>query len=278
MTRGFLLAALVAAVVTTAAVVGLLGSGNADAARVRAAAAKLDASGSRFTVTARYEGAAPLPDWALGETMLLRGEMDYAAQRGTLRYGEDEVVYEAVFDGSTLYTREPALTELLDIQQKWIKSASQDWRSVNPDDPSMGNPATLLGKLQASSDDVRDLGADPIDGTETRHYAGTFDLAKIVPATEDGRLQLQDELDARAQFGDSTRMPYEAWVQDGVIRRLSLHYGTPDRTDAQLVTTVDFYDFGVPVTIDVPAPDQVITSDEVNSLLENFTVDEEASA
>jgi hypothetical protein len=276
--RRFGLAALVAAFVAAAAAGGLLGNGSADAARVKAAAAKLDASSSRFTVTAHYEGAAPLPDWALGETMLLRGEMDYPAQRGTLRYGEDEVVFEAVFDGGTLYTREPALTELLDIQQQWIKSGSQDWRSVNPDDPSMTNPATLLGNLEASSDDVRDLGADLIDGTETRHYAGTFDLARVVPATDHQRAQLQDELDARAQFGDSTRMPYDAWVQDGVIRRLTLHYGTPDRTDPQLVTTVDFYDFGVPVAIDVPAPDHVITNAEVDALLQNFTVNEEASA
>jgi len=63
-------------------------------------------------------------------------------------------------------------------------------------------------------------------------------------------------------------MPYDAWVQDGVIRRLTLHYGTPDRTDAQLVTTVDFYDFGAPVTIDVPAPDQVITNEEADLLLQ----------
>jgi len=267
------LAALVAAVVASAAAVGLLGSGSADAAPVKAAAAKLDASTSRFTVTAHYEGAPPLPEWAVGQT-LLRGEMDYPAHRGTLRYGEDEVVFEAVFDGSTLYSREPALTELLGIEQQWIKSGAQDWRSVNPDDPSMADPATLLGKLQTSSDDVRDLGADLIDGAEARHYAGTFDLAKVVPATQ----EVQDELDARAQFDESTRMPYDTWVQDGVIRRLILHYGTPDRSDAQLVTTVDFYDFGAPVTIDVPAPDQVITNAEVDALLRDFTVDEEVSA
>jgi hypothetical protein len=271
--------ALVAAVVAAAAAaVVLVGSGSADAARVESAAAKLDASTSRFTVTAHYEGASPLPEWAVGQSLLLRGEMDYSARRGTLRYGEDEVVFEAVFDGSALYTRDPSLTDLLGIEQKWIKSGSRDWPSVDPDDPSTANPAALLNRLAASSDDVRDLGADVIEGTEVRHYAGTFDLGKVVPVTEDERGQLQDELDARAEFGDSTRMPYDAWLEDGLVRRLTLHYGTPDRSDPQLVTTVDFYDFGTPVTIDVPAPDQVVTSDEVNTLLENFTFDEEASA
>jgi hypothetical protein len=270
--RRFGLAALVATGVATATVFGLLGSGSADAARVRSAAAKLDATTSRFTVTAHYEGAAPLPDWAVDET-LLRGEMDYPAHRGTLRYGADKVVFEAVFDGSTLYTREPALTELLGIPQQWVQSGSQDWRSFNPDDPSKTDPATLLDNLETSSDDVRDLGADLVDGIEARHYAGTFDLARA-PVTA----ELQDELDARAQFGESTRMPYDAWVQDGVIRRLTLHYGTPDRSDAQLVTTVDFYDFGAPVAVNVPAPDQVIANAEVDALLQNFTVNEEASA
>jgi hypothetical protein len=272
------LAALVAAVVASAAAVGLLGSGSADAAPVKAAAAKLDASTSRFTVTTHYEGASPLPDWAVGESHLLRGEMDYRTHRGTLRYGEDEVVFEAVFDGGTIYTREPALTKLLEIEKEWIKSGSDEWPGVNPDDPSRANPATLLGTLAASSDDVRDLGADRIDGAETRHYAGTFDLAKVAPETEDARSQLQGELDARALLDESTQMPYDAWVEDGMIRRLTLHYGMPDGPDPQLVTTVDFYDFGAPVSISVPASDQVITSAEVEALMQDFTVDEEASA
>jgi hypothetical protein len=275
--RGFGVAALLAAVVAAAAAVGLLGSVNADAASVRAAAAKLDASTSRLTVMTHYEGASRLPEWAVGESLLLRGEMDYRAHRGTLRYGEDGVVFEAVFDGSTIYARDPALTELFEIPQDWIKSGSDDWPGFDPDDPSRVDPATLLGTLEASSDDVRDLGAELIDGTQSRHYAGTFDLAKVVPATEGARSQLEDELDARALFGESTRMPYDAWIQDGVIRRLTLHYGTPDRTDPELVTTVDFYDFGAPVSISVPAADQVITSAEVDTLMRDFTVEEEAS-
>ena len=139
------LAAVVAATVTVAAVAGAFGGGSADAAPVKAAAAKLDGSTSRFTVTTRYEGASPLPDWAVGESQLLRGEMDYRTHRGTLRYGEDKVVFEAVFDGGTIYTREPALTKLLEIQKEWIKSGSDEWPGVNPDDPSRENPATLLG-------------------------------------------------------------------------------------------------------------------------------------
>lgn len=276
--RRFGLAALLAAAVTAAAIAGAFGSGSADAAPVEAAAAKLDASSSRFTVMTHYEGASPLPDWAVGESMLLRGEMDYRAHRGTLRYGEDGVVFEAVFDGSTIYARDPALTELFEIPQDWIKSGSDEWPGFNPDDPSRVDPATLLGTLEASSDDVRDLGADLIDGAESRHYAGTFDLAKVVPATEGARSQLVDELEARALFGESTTMPYDAWVQDGVIRRLTLRYGMPDRADPQLVTTVDFYDFGAPVSIRVPAADQVITSAEVDTLMRDFTVEEEASA
>ena len=57
----------------------------------------------------------------------------------------------------------------------------------------------------------------------------------------------------------------DAWIDDeGLLRRIRIPFGGTDGP----VEVIDLYDFGVPVDIEAPPADEVISEDEFSKLLE----------
>lgn len=105
--------------------------------------------------------------------------------------------------------------------------------------PSLGSnvptPLWLIDVL-AGITDAHDAGTDQIRGTTCRRLAVTFDLSKASRAVGGGV-----GVPSVARFEDLLALTADVWVDDRHVRRVRFVQG--DETE-----TVDFWDFGVPLT------------------------------
>lgn len=102
------------------------------------------------------------------------------------------------------------------------------------------------------------VGETEIDGTQVRHYRGTADLTTASRAASEGN---RAPLRAAAEGFATARVPFDAYLDDdGRIRkvrhRFSFVNGARQGTIAVTSTTL-LYDFGVPVTVRLPRPEDI---------------------
>ena len=134
---------------------------------------------------------------------------------------------------------------------------------------SQSDPTKILAYLGKVSNGVQLVGTETIRGVETTHYRATVDLTKAADAAE-----LPPSLRAAvgrlsSKVGD---IPVDVWIDaDGLLRREKLGMslgsflpaasGASGSTGGSATVTVqlDLYDFGAPVHVQAPPPDQVAT-------------------
>lgn len=239
----FVLAALAGVVAS-----GLLTArehGSAASAVAYAATRTLDAGSSRIEIR--------VADARGHEVFRVTGVLDFQNHRGRLE-AEPEGE-QTIIEGNVTYFR---IDWLPDLKDKWVRS------DVGADDPLdlqqriLLDPAQLLAFLHRASVAVKEVGREEVRGVMTTHYEGTVDLQKLVEqAAPSERPKAQEEGDSIGDDGP-TAFRYGIWVdEDQVARRLRAH------GDEETWATIDFYDFGIPMQVDAPSRDQVITQDEL---------------
>jgi hypothetical protein len=245
--------------------VGLLQgrSHRAAAAEVAYAATRtLDAGSSRVEVTYQLPSSissAPLFPFAI------TGLIDYRNHRGEIAFGSTG--QRIVYDGDVVYERVGAE---LSADKPWVRlPTGNDFGASDVLDlqgRAMFDPIHLLAFLRRTSSGVRELGSDTVRGFRTTHYEGVLDLQKIVDqAPADQRQELQEELDFLTQDQPKT-ISYGIWVDgNDVARRLRI-----DEAEGAAIT-IEFYDFGVPVVLDLPREDQVMTAEEYWDAVDKYT-------
>lgn len=204
-------------------------------------------------------------------------EMDLGAMFAELAESSGETVpaefdepFRFVVDGTTVYLRMPMLDAL---------TGTSGWLSATPEDlgqstGSLGiassgyDPSMLLEVLRGVADDVEAVGEDEIRGVATTRYTATVSLAKALEqAPADQREQLEAQLDQMGA-GDA-KLPVEVWVDaDGLPRRMTMGFdGLPAAAGAgdgaSVEISMEFFDYGEPVEIGVPSPDEVTPFTEV---------------
>ncbi len=191
----------------------------------------------------------------LGETAEASGE--------DLPPGMDEPV-RFVADGTTVYLRIPMLDAL---------TGTSDWLSATPEDlgrafavfglgASAYDPSTLLEVLRGATDALRSVGQEEVRGVLTTRYAATVRPAEALEqAPARPREHLQRQLD---QLGAAdAEIPVEVWVDaDGLPRRVTMTFAglapqSGSGEDASIQISIELFDYGDPVTIEVPSADEV---------------------
>jgi hypothetical protein len=141
--------------------------------------------------------------------------------------------------------------------------------------PGVGesDPTRFLAYLETVSDDVTKVGTEKVRGVDTTHYHATFDLAKAV----DQERVPQSLRDALAKLkatngvgADLPTIPADIFLDaQGRLRRLSMQLdlasfaagigGGSGRAGSipTVTTTIEMYEFGVPVHVTKPPADQV---------------------
>ena len=224
------------------------------------------------------EGSYDAAAGRMSLTFDLGGMSDALAQTGeVLPSGFDEPL-EIVVDGDATYLRVPMLEGL---------TGATGWLSLSVDDLSQAggtlglpggstDPLQILEALRGVGN-VEEVGSEDVRGVPTTRYEATIDLATALaqaPAEQRDHLEAQlGELDATLD-----ELPVSTWIDaDGLVRRLQIALGAGTIGAAGPVTmVVELFDYGEPVDIVVPAPEDVTPFGDVLGSFSGALTDEPA--
>jgi hypothetical protein len=201
-----------------------------------------DASSSR--IEWKLEGK-DVPDWAL---MRSTGSIDYAKGRGEMMIkGKSDSAPEAraLFIGNDAY-----LGVEVDGTMYWMKESMYDATGAHRFEPGPGgtSPDRLLKELVKSSKTVEKLGSEDIRGVTTTHYRAHLD---------------KDKTPIRGSPNEEPGV-VDAWIDEqGLPRRIRIPYGESDGG-----AVFDLFDFGVPVDVEAPPADEIVSEDKMDKLME----------
>ena len=120
------------------------------------------------------------------------------------------------------------------------------------------------------------MGTEDVRGTETRHFKSLLSLTELSSLSEVDKKKLDDEVARIPELGpiyDEFGFDFDLWIdRDGLVRRYRLRADLDDLKD-QIVdatgqkaapgltgttdSTIELFDFGEDVHIDVPSPSEL---------------------
>jgi hypothetical protein len=208
-----------------------------------------DAGSSRIEWRLEQEAT----EWPFSSTGV--GSIDYAKDRGELamvleseqRGKGKRMEMRGVYIGRDSYLAVPYHGKML-----WQKLP--DYEATGPDrfvpGPGGPRPDEVLDLLVKLSKDVERVGNDEIRGVSADHYRAHVDDKA-----------LGDEADLPEPKG----LVIDAWIdRDGLLRRIRVPYAGTEGP----VEVIDLYDFGVPVDVEAPPADEVVSEKEFYKLME----------
>lgn len=188
----------------------------------------------------------------------------------TLEPGRNQVEIRFV-DGSMFVGGNGVLSQKAGGKH-WLSAAPAVWGRGNADNMSYGMLPNQLeqsplsqSQLLLASHDLRDLGAESVDGTKTTHYRGTVTFDSLRTAVQKApdkatKEQWVDRFDQFMALELTDKLTMDQWIAgDGSTRRFRMRGtvyakpGTDDRKPMDL--TVTFMDIDRPVTVKAPSAD-----------------------
>ena len=252
-------------VLTAVAALSLAGCGDDDSPIdvVRAAGeGVVEAGSSKTTVTLELPGL----------TLSGEGEYDYENNTGRTTFDTSALAaagfpreLKLLVDDKTIYLN---LGGRL-VETEWAKVDTTKTGNLGPQYKSLaelGNnsdPRAILAYTVGAKDDLKEVGDEEVRGEPTTHYKGTVDLK--VAARRIGGPQAEALRTVIDTLKTST-IPADFWVDDdGRLRRFR-HVIDLSKASAaaqagisgKSTTTMEFYDFGTKVELDLP-PDDAVT-------------------
>ncbi|MEG3632012.1 hypothetical protein [Streptomyces poriticola] len=199
-----------------------------------------------------------------GTRVTIRGEgvYDFRERRGRLKVLLPE-------DPAGKETRRP-ITELLAPGALFMKNRGagvpeDKWVRVDTATLSDGNLVTggatdplAAAEVLRGARTATYVGRTELAGTGVRHYRGTADLARAAKAASAGNRR---PLAAAAKGFASAAVPFDVYVDDeGRIRKIRHRFSFVN-SDAEgtvaVASTTLLFDFGAPVTVRLPAEDDI---------------------
>ena len=171
------------------------------------------------------------------------------------------IVYDVENGDPVMYMRFGFLAKLLPQGKTWVKiDLEQAGKAAGIDFSQLLGGATQsptqgLDMLRSAGDFTNE-GSETIDGVQTTHYHGTIDLEKIAASGGPAASAVQRLI----QLGAPTSEPMDVWIDgSGFVRQFEESYTqTIDGTASTVDMTMTMSDYGGPVQITVPPPDQVL--------------------
>lgn len=216
---------------------------------VRAASAQIASHDSvAFEMTIAMEGVAGLD---LDVTSAGAYDIEGGQMQMTLDVLGQEV--EAVSDGSTVYLKMPMLGDSWYAQEA-DTSAQGALAAIGED------PTRVLEWLTATGDDVEDLGEEDVRGETARHYRATFDMRAAASELDE---EHHEQLEKAIELLGQDTLDVDIWVNgDGLPVRLEYDMSFADSElgelqDASMSFVMEYFDWGEPVSVTLPDPDEV---------------------
>lgn len=195
------------------------------------------------------------------------GAFDYADNQGSLTMninlggsGSVESLREVLANGQA-YIELPAAERSALGAKPWIAVPVGTSGSSGVGGES---PTSALALLEANTSGLTKVGPATVDGVPTTEYRAKVNPAKAAAkAAPQVRKLLQQAL---SQFSGLKSLPLQVWIdQQNRIRRVeenitlkpNVGSAAASTGPVHVVTTVDLSNYGVPVSVTVPPPDQV---------------------
>lgn len=176
--------------------------------------------------------------------------------------GFDEPM-QMVVDGQTVYMRMPMLDML---------TGTSGWLSATPDDLAAGgdalgltgttsSPSQMLEMLRGIAGEVEEKGTEDVRGVSTTRYGAVLDFEEVLAnIPQEQREQMEAQLDQIGGMGLES-VPVDVWVgDDGLPRRLQMAFdgmGEALGVPGSATMTLELFDWGQPIDIEVPPADEV---------------------
>jgi len=192
------------------------------------------------------------------------GAEDLSARKASMSFDLSDLpglgsggTMDVVFADGVMYMRMPSMAKALPAGKEWVKADVSKLGgasgSSNLDLFSGADPAKALDQLRAAGD-VEKVGEDTVQGETMTHYHAVIDPANAQSLTAGQRKRVQ-----KALAGMGVRVPTDVWVDDaGRLRRMQIDmtFGQ-GLQNAHMTMTMDYSDFGSPVTVETPPADKV---------------------
>jgi hypothetical protein len=141
-------------------------------------------------------------------------------------------------------------------KDKWVQSSAGPG---SQDGLSGSDPTQALQMLRGASDEVKKAGTAEIRGVPTTRYAGTIDVQKLIARGQGGAANKQQAQKALQAMG-VTSIPFEIFIdRQGrparLVESIQLSMG---QKKSQSKVSEDYYDWGAPVDIHVPAKSDIV--------------------
>lgn len=239
--------------------------------RVRSAAARTSSAGSARLAFGLGAGSPVLAerDW-VGE-----GVVDFAARRAQVSQlfmperMQEDMLQRAGEDASSESTQKlrellaPRREMLFDGANQFLRAGDR-WIALTRDDRDgprhHDDPLWPLDALFGASGDVTELDEQPVRDSRTVHCRLTVDLASadaFVPA---------GVTVPEGPYSQLRRLLTEVWLDAaGLARRIAVAK-TWNAAGEQRWMVLEFWDFGVPVTISPPDPDRITALDNADPM------------
>ncbi|HEV3352720.1 MAG TPA: hypothetical protein VG076_07335 [Acidimicrobiales bacterium] len=256
-------------------------------AMVEAAATSTAHAGTAHVVATVKSASGPLANG-----LTVDSAFDFDSRRATMnvdasKFGAPEIgTIQAVVDyanGFVMYMKFPPQLSSELGGKAWVKfdvGSLLKQSGVNVDLSALtqgqsADPTSGLALLRGA-DSVVTVGTEAIRGTETTHYKLVVNLDKAIA---DAPQSQRDALSKLAAIYTIHTFPLDVWLdREGRVRRfqqtidpLSVHKPPGDSAGTNpitspLTTTVEMYDFGHPVDVQIPPADQTT---DLSQLLKN---------
>ena len=176
---------------------------------------------------------------------------------------------EVVADGDTAYLHF-SLIEMLTGSSDWLSMSAEEL-GAGADGLGLGasatDPTKMLESLRGVTGEPEVVGQEDVRGVETTHYHATMSLADALEKVpEDQRAEVEVALQGLGEASD-VDIPVDVWIDgDGLPHRMTVELGDALETfapGASATMTMELFDYGEPVAIQVPSPDEVTPFAEV---------------
>ena len=138
--------------------------------------------------------------------------------------------------------------------KRWVRVDAEDLEEAGLQSVSASDPSAQFVVLRTMSD-VQDLGIEDVRGEPATHIQGILRLKR---ALKDATKADREKLEASFEPFEEGPVPVDVWL-DGQnrLRRFSMQVHAPD-SSSDIVVSVDYFEFGVPVTVAAPPAAEVI--------------------
>lgn len=209
------------------------------------------------------------------------GAVDFDKRAATMTFDVGDVLrgsglpaspgerWTVLTNGLIVYMRAPTLSRQLPGGKEWLeldierlaKSRHVNLAQLQP--LTQSDPTQMLDYLKAVSGKIEKVGSEDVRGVATTHYRATVDLDKVADqAPANARKAFRTSIASLERGLGTHEIPVDVWVDSqNLVRRLSEHLTIA--TGGKVDFTVDFFDFGAPVSVTTPPASETMDLGQV---------------